>query len=53
MDLFFGKGTTIGQVCSFSEGMTAKLVDDTPGFCCLDEPSENMYWGDLVCFLST
>jgi hypothetical protein len=40
IDLLFGKGTTIGQVCSFSKGMDSDLVDDAPGFCCLDEPSE-------------
>ncbi len=48
--LAFGNGTTIGQVCSFSKGLTSRIVTNIPGFCCLDAPyqSTNEEWGEKV-----
>ena len=40
VSLLVGNKTTIGQVCSFARGLEDKIVDDLPGFCCLDAPYE-------------
>jgi len=44
----FGEKTSIGQVCSFAQGLKDKTVTNVPGFCCLDAPYEADYWGELV-----
>ena len=46
--LIFGNKTTIGQVCSFANGLREGTVDDVPGFCCLDAPYESTEWGEKV-----
>jgi|AntRauTorckE5430_2_1112549.scaffolds.fasta_scaffold06435_1 hypothetical protein len=44
----FGEKTSIGQVCSFAQGLKDDNVITVPGFCCLDAPYEADYWGELV-----
>lgn len=46
--LFFGNKTTIGQVCAYANGLEENLVDDVPGFCCLDAPYQSKDWGEKV-----
>lgn len=46
--LLFGNGTTIGQVCSYSKGLEEEVVEDVPGFCCMDAPYEADDWGEVV-----
>ena len=46
--LLFGNETTIGQVCAYANGLEDKIVDDVPGFCCLDAPYESEDWGEKV-----
>ena len=48
--LVFGNKTTIGQVCSFAQGLTSGTVTQIPGFCCLDAPYEinGAEWGEKV-----
>ena len=46
--IIFGKGTTIGQVCSYSRGLESQTVTETPGSCCLDAPYEAKDWGETV-----
>ena len=46
--LLFGNGTTIGQVCSYSRGLEEELVNEVPGFCCLDAPYQSKNWGETV-----
>jgi len=44
--LVFGNKTTIGQVCSYSQGMDTDEEDALPGYCCMDAPYESDYWGE-------
>jgi hypothetical protein len=44
----FGEKTSIGQVCSYAQGLKDGNVTTVPGFCCLDAPYEADYWGELV-----
>ena len=44
----FGGKTSIGQVCSYAQGLKNGDVTTAPGFCCLDAPYEADYWGELV-----
>ena len=44
--LLFGNGTTIGQVCSYSKGLEEEVVENVPGFCCMDAPYEANDWGE-------
>lgn len=46
--LIFGNKTTIGQVCAYAKGLEENLVEDVPGFCCLDAPYESKDWGEKV-----
>ena len=46
--LVFGNKTTIGSVCSYSRALEEELVDNIPGFCCLDAPYESNNWGEIV-----
>ena len=46
--LLFGNGTTIGQVCSYSTGLEEEVVEDVPGFCCMDAPYVANDWGEVV-----
>ena len=48
--LVFGNKTTIGQVCSFANGLKSNTVTNIPGFCCLDAPYQSKleYWGEKV-----
>ena len=46
--LLFGNKTTIGQVCSYSKALEEGMVDNMPGFCCLDAPYEADAWGETV-----
>ena len=46
--LIFGNKTTLGQICAYSRGLIDDLIDDTPGFCCLDAPYESKEWGEIV-----
>lgn len=49
--LLFGNGTTVGQVCAYARALTATpepIVDDIPGFCCLDAPYQADDWGEIV-----
>ena len=46
--LVFGNKTTIGSVCSYSRALEEELVDNIPGFCCLDAPYESNNWGETV-----
>ena len=46
--LVFGNKTTIGSVCSYSKALEEELVDNIPGFCCLDAPYESNNWGETV-----
>ena len=46
--LIFGNKTTIGQACSYSRGLEEDLIDNVPGFCCLDAPYESKDWGEIV-----
>ena len=49
--LIFGNKTTIGQVCSFAQGLALKSVNRIPGFCCLDAPYQSKeHWGEKVSF---
>jgi hypothetical protein len=49
--LIFGNKTTIGQVCSFAQGLESKTVNKIPGFCCLDAPYQSIeHWGEKVSF---
>ena len=48
IELLFGEKTTIGQVFSYANGIKHKIVDQLPGFCCLDAPYESSYWGEKV-----
>ena len=50
--LIFGNKTTIGQVCSYSRALQEGIVDDIPGFCCLDAPYESNNWGETVSKIS-
>eukprot|EP00979_Chaetoceros_neogracilis_P006713 scaffold1372_cov289-Chaetoceros_neogracile.AAC.17 len=43
----FGEKTSIGQVCSYAQGLKDGNVTTVPGFCCLDAPYEADYWGEL------
>ena len=45
--LIFGNQTTIGQICSFAQGLKNEVVDNVPGFCCLDAPYESLDWGEI------
>lgn len=43
----FGSKTTVGQVCSYATALETNLVQDVPGYCCLDVPSQiNLGWGE-------
>ena len=44
----FGEKTSLGQVCSYAQGLKDGNVTTVPGFCCLDAPYEADYWGELV-----
>ena len=44
----FGEKTSIGQVCSYAQGLKDGNVTTVSGFCCLDAPYEADYWGELV-----
>ena len=49
--LIFGNKTTIGQVCSFAQGLESATVNTIPGFCCLDAPYQSKeHWGEKVSF---
>ena len=50
-DLLFGKETTISQVCSYADAMKSGIIDDLPGYCCLDSPDDTRWWGEQVCII--
>lgn len=54
-NILFGNKTTIGQICSYADAMdktvqvrgeSVPLIEDLPGYCCLDYPDETEWWGE-------
>ena len=47
--LIFGNKTTVGEVCAFARSLEDEIVEDVPGFCCMDAPYQNgNHWGEKV-----
>ena len=50
-NLLFGNETSIGQVCTYANAMENGIIDDLPGYCCLDSPDETQWWGEQLCVI--
>jgi hypothetical protein len=48
--LVFGNGTSVGEICSIADAVTANNESTIPGYCCIDAPlaSSDQNWGSKV-----
>jgi hypothetical protein len=48
--LVFGNGTSVGEICSIADAVTANNESTIPGNCCIDAPlaSSDQNWGSKV-----